>query len=53
MSYIHLYLFQGYVIISGHKIDMMQLQHAKLQSDYVKCVFQLMSALFTAEEMVA
>ena len=45
-----MYLFQCYVTISGHKIDdMMKLQHAKLQSDYA---LQLMSALFTAEEMV-
>ena len=47
-----MYLFQGYVMISGHKIDMMKLQHAKLQSDYAKCALQLMSVLFTAEEMV-
>ena len=44
-----MYLFQGYVMISGHKIDMMKLQHAKLQSDYGKCALQLMSVLFTGE----
>ena len=53
MNYMHIiYLFKGYVMISGHKIDMMKLRHAKLQPDYAKCALQLMSALFTPEEMV-
>ena len=48
----YMYSFQGYVMISDHKIDMMKLQHAKLQPDYGKCALQLMNALFTAKEMV-
>ena len=30
-------------MIIGHKIDMMKLQHAKLQPDYAKFALQLMS----------
>ena len=43
---------QGHVKIFGHVVDCLKLQSAKLNSDSSKCALQLMSCLFSIEEMV-
>ena len=39
-------------MICGHSVDRLKLQSAKLQGDPSKCALQLMSCLFSVEELV-
>ena len=39
-------------MINSHKVDRLKLQSAKLQSDAPKCALQLLSCLFSDEELV-
>ena len=39
-------------MIYGHKVDRLKLQSAKVQGEASKCALQLMSCLFSAEELV-